>query len=75
MISIVQLKEHVANASILDIIVSKFRYIKKLYSIILLKIDKNLEINFYYIILPFSLIIYLWIKDDRKSLLDTKKIA
>ena len=60
-----------AVASILGMIVSKFCYEKKLCSIILLKFDKNLEISFYYTILPLSLVVYLWKESDRKFSLDT----
>ena len=55
----VEFKKYVANISIFGIIISKFCYKKKLYSIILLEIDKSLEIDFYYIILPFSLTVHL----------------
>ena len=56
MISAIELKKCVANAGIFGIVVGKFRYRKKLYPIILLKVDKGLEVGFYYTILPFSLI-------------------
>ena len=48
-----------ADASILDIGVSKLNYKKKLYPVILLEIDKSLKIGFYYTILPFSLTVCL----------------
>ena len=73
-IFIVEFKRHVVNASILSIIIGKFRYKKKPYSVILFKIDKVLKINFYHTILFFDLTIYLWIKDIKKTLLNAKKI-
>ena len=48
-----------AGAGILGIIVGKLHYGKKPYPIILLEIDKGLEINFYYIILPLRLVVRL----------------
>ena len=47
------------SASIFGIILDKLRHRKKLYSIILLKIDKDLEVNFYCAILPFGLTVRL----------------
>ena len=62
MISAIELKRDVANASILGIIVSKLRYEKKSCPIILFKIDKGLEVGFYHTILPFSLAVCLWVE-------------
>ena len=64
-----------ANTGIHDIIVGKLRYKQKLCLIILLKVDKDLEIGFYCIILPLSLAICLWVEDDGESLFDVKKVA
>ena len=46
-ISAIELEKYIANASIVSIIISKFHYKKKPFLIILLKIDKDLEISFY----------------------------
>lgn len=46
----IKLKKHLAGDSIFDIIISKFYDKKKLYLIILLKVDKTLKIDFYYTI-------------------------
>ena len=54
-----KLKKYIANINIFGIIISKFYYKKKLYLIILFKINKNFEIYFYYIILLLDLVIYL----------------
>ena len=75
MISAVEFKRHIAGASILGIIIGKFCYKKKPCLIILLKVDKNSEVGFHYAILPFGLIVYLWIEGDREPLLDAKEIA
>ena len=64
-----------AGASIFDIIVSKFHYEKKPYPIILLQVDRDLEVGSYYAILPFGLIVHLWVKSSRESLFDAKKIT
>ena len=48
-----------AGIGILDIIISKLPYEKKPCLIILLEVDKNLEVSFYHAILPFDLIICL----------------
>ena len=75
MISSIELKKRMASFSIFGIIIGNFCYKKKLYLIILLKVDKNSKMGFYYIILPLSLVIRLWKKGNRKSLLDASKIA
>ena len=59
MISAIELKKCVAGAGILGIIISKLCYKKKPYPIILLKVDKDLEVGFYHIILPLNLAIRL----------------
>ena len=63
-----------ASTNICSVIVSKLHHNKKPYLIILLKIDKNLEINFYYIILPLNLAVYLQIESDKEFLFDIKEI-
>ena len=64
-----------ADASIFCIIIGKLCYKKKPCSIIFLKVDKDLKINFHYTILLFSLAICLQIKDGREFLLNTEEIA
>ena len=51
MIFIIKFKKFIANICIFGNIVNKFYNEKKLCSIILFKINKNLKIDFYYIIL------------------------
>ena len=70
MISIVELKKHIANINIFGIIINELCNKKKQYLIILLKVDKGLKIDFHCIILPFSLVICLRVKGDRESSLN-----
>ena len=74
MVSVVELKRRMANASILGIIISKLCNRKKLCSVILLKVDKNLEISFYYTILLFDLTVCLWVEGGRESPLNAEEI-
>ena len=64
-----------ANTSIFGIVVSKLRYEKKPYPIILRDVDKSSELNFYCTIWPLSLAVYLWVKSYGESLLDAKEIV
>ena len=75
MISAIKLKKFMASASIFGIIIGKFCHRKKLYSVILFKINKDLKVNFYCTILLFSLIVYLQVESDREFLLDAKEKA
>ena len=63
------------NASIFCIIISKFSYKKESSLIILFVIDKNLEIDLYYTILPWSLAINLKVKSSEEFLLYLKKVV
>ena len=53
---------------IFDISISRFSYLKKLFLVILLKMNKNSKVAFYCNIFSFGLIIYLRIKSDKKLL-------
>ena len=64
-----------ANVSIFNIIVGKLCHKKKLYLVILFKVNENSEINFHLIILFFSLAIYLQIENGIKSLFNVKEIV
>ena len=59
MISAIELQKHIVNASILDIIISKLYYKKKLYLIILFKVNKSPKIGLHHIIWPFGLMVHL----------------
>ena len=75
MISAIELKRYVAGIGILGDVIGKLCSGKKLCLIILLKVDKSLEISFYYTILPLCLALYLWVESGREFLLDAKEIA
>ena len=75
MISAIKLKKYMAGVNILGVIINKFRYDKKLCPIILLKVDKSLEIGFYCTILPFHLAVYLQIEDNKKFPLNAIEIT
>ena len=75
MISAIELKKCVANASIFGIVVGKFCYGKKPCPIILLKVDKGSEVGFHYTILPFSLAVCLRMEGDEEFPLDAKEIT
>ena len=75
MIFAIELKRCIANAGIFGIVISKLCHEIKLYSIILFKVDKGLEVSFYYIILLFDLTICLWVESNGEFSLDITKIA
>ena len=75
MISIIELKKYLANIGIFGIIISILYYKKKPYIVILLEIDKDSKIGFYYMIVLFNLIVGLYIKSVRKSPIDAKEIT
>lgn len=64
-----------AGAHIIYIIISKLSYQQESSLIVGLKINKNLEINFYYTVLPIYLAISLKIEDNWEPLLNNKKVA
>ena len=63
-----------ADAGIFCIVVGKLCYKKKSCPIILLEVDKSLEVSFYYIILPLSLTIRLRVEGNKEYPLDAKEI-
>ena len=73
MISIVLYKRCVFSISVFSIIIYKFSYKLKLCLVILPKIDKNLEIKFYYTVLIFNLFVSSRVKQKKKLLLNLKK--
>ena len=64
-----------AGTDILSIVVGKLRHRKKPCPIILLKVDKGSEVDFYRAILPFGLTVRLWVEDGGESPLYAKEIA
>ena len=75
MISAIELEKCVADAGILGIVVSELRHRKKPCPIILLEVDKSSKVGFHCTILPFGLIIRLWVEGGGESPLDAKEIA
>ena len=75
MISVIELEKSMVGASILGVVISKLRYKKKPCLIILLKVDKSLEVNFHHTILPLSLAVCLRLKSNEKSPLNAKEIT
>ena len=75
MISAIEFKKYIAGVGILGVIIGKLYHKKKLCLIILLKVDKDLEVSFHCAILPFGLTVCLWIKGGEESPLDAKKIV
>ena len=75
MISAIKLKKYVAGVGILGFVVGKLRHGKKLYSNILLKVDKDLEVGFHHIILPLILAVRLRMEGGGEFLLDAEKIT
>ena len=75
MISAIELEKYVAGTSILGIVVSELCHGKKSCPIILLKVDKSLEVGFHCTILPLSLVVRLWVEGDGESPFDAKEIA
>lgn len=67
---VLQLKRCIANASVFYIIIGKVSYWKKFCLIILLKIDKGLEVDFYHAILSPSLTVSLKVEGNREFLLN-----
>lgn len=62
MIITIKFKKDIANICVFYIIISKFGYYQKFNPVILLKIDKNLKVNFYNTILLIYLAISLLVK-------------
>ena len=74
MISTIQVEKYLPNNYIFSVIICKVSYWQKLYLIFLLKVDKNLEIHFYYTIFIFGLLINLRVKGNRKLILDFEEV-
>ena len=70
MLAAVQFKRHMTGSYVLGIIISKFGHWYELGLIILLKIDKVLELHFYYTILLFNLTVNLKVKLNKKLTLN-----
>lgn len=74
MIFVVELGRCMVNIYIFGVIIYRFNHWWKVTLRILLLIDRNLKICFQYNILCFYLTICLGINDDKKFLLNIKKV-
>ena len=70
MISAIELKKYVAGAGIFGVIIGKLRHKMKPCLIILLKVEKSSEIDFYCIILSFGLPVCLGVESSKEFSLD-----
>ena len=70
MIFAIELKKCVVGARVLGVIIGKLCYKKKPCPIILLEVNKGLEVDFFCTILPFSQSVYLGVKNNEEFLLD-----
>lgn len=70
----VEFVKNMASIGIFCIIISKFYHCKKPSLVVLLIVDKDPEVDFYSIVLPFCLTIYLGVQYYKESLLNTQKI-
>ena len=59
MVAAVQFKRCVANAGIFCIIIGKFSHREESYPVVLLEVDKGLEVGFYHAVLPLGLTVCL----------------
>ena len=75
MVSAIELKRRVTGACILGIVISKLSHRKKLFPVILFKVDKGSKVNFYCTISSLGLAVCLKMESSEKPLLDAKEIA
>ena len=75
MVAAVQLKMYVADVGIFRIIIDEFSYWKKPYSVVLLKVNKGMEISFHCAVLSFGLAVSLGFKGCKKSLFGSEKVT
>ena len=64
-ISVIEPEKCVISSYILYIIIYKFRHMQELCPVVLLSINKGLEVSLYYAILSLYWTICLWIEDYR----------
>lgn len=75
MIAVVELEKYLPIISIFNIFICKFSYQQKLCLVILFKVNNNLQLYFYYIILILDLLIGLQLKMIKNKYLILKKIV
>ena len=67
-VTAVQLKRCIADAGIFRIIIGKFSHWNESCPVILLKVDKGLEVGFHRAVLPLGLVVSLKVEGGKKSL-------
>lgn len=75
MIATIELKRRIVSTRILSIVIHEFQYRQESCPIILLSIDKNMQMNFHHAVLSLGWAICLRIKSDEKLLLNAKKVT
>ena len=70
MVAAVQLKRCVAGAGVFRIIIGKFSYRKESCPVVLLEVDKSLEVGFHRAVLPLGLAVSLRVEGGGESLLN-----
>lgn len=73
-VAAIEPKKYIAYTYIFSIIVYKFSHKQELYPVILLSINKNLKICYYFIVLSLSLLISLRVEDCKKLLFNIKVV-
>ena len=75
MIAAVQLKRRVTSTCVLRIVISKLGYWQEPSPVILLKVDKDLEVHFHCAVLLLGLPICLRMDGGKEPSLDAEKVA
>ena len=75
MIAEVQLEKHVTGACVLRIVISELSHWQKPILVILLEVDKGLEVRLHGAVLPLGLPVCLRMEGDREPSLDVEKVA
>lgn len=75
MISAIELKRCVIGTGIFGIIIGKLSHWYEPCPVILLEVDKGLEISFYCTILLLGLVVYLQVKSGGESSLNILEVA
>lgn len=73
-IAVVKHKRYMVNTYILSIIICKFCFGQELCPIVMFLIEKNMQINFYFIILSLGPAVCLWIKCSGELLLNAEEL-
>ena len=75
MVATVRLKRSVTGAGIFRIVICKFSYWKESCPVVLLEVDKGLEVSFYGAVLPLGLTVCLRVERGGELAFDAKEVA